>query len=453
MSESRLVWKQDVRILPLWTVILFLYYLQRANLGHAVLVGAGDGAHGIAAETGLTTRHFQIAQTAFYLAAIVFAVPSNMLLKKLRPARWMALSMFAWGVVSMCTSVAADGAAVAGLRFLQGAFQAGVLPGLPFHLTFWYRVPERGTRLALLFAVAVLAAAFGPAVAQALADNMARAQGIAAWRWLFLVEGVPTCAVALAVLFALPDFPETAAWLSPGEKELAMRRLFVDGSKRYEPAAARPAFATLRDGRLYGHYLVFLGVSCALASLPLFAPALDAARGFAGMPARLQAVPPYAAAAVVAVAAGRAGDRLNARALVAAGLATAAAAAFLAAALVAGDAHGARYACLVVAAGGSLGCVPLLLAWLANNVADTPAVGLALALNAGLGGGLGDMVATWAYKADEAGRGFPTGHWVNAVLLLSVAAGCVLLRLHYHERNHRMRMETGGHEAVRFFSY
>jgi len=454
VSEARLVWKQDIRILPLWTVVLFLYYLDRANLSHAVLLRS-DGADNddIVSDTGMTPRQYKTAQTVFFLASILFAVPSNILLKRMGPSRWIALTMFAWGVVSMCMSVA-DGAAAAGVRFLQGAFQAGILPGLPFHLTFWYRARERGVRLALALAVAVLASSFGPAIAQATVDNLRREGGIAAWRWLFIAEGAPACVVALVVLFALPDFPEAASWLSNDEKEFAMRRLYVEGSKRYEKAASRDhTIHTLLDFRLYGHYLAFLGISCALASLPLFAPAINSGRGFAGMQAQLMAVPPFAVAAAVGVVAGATADRFNSRALHAAVLATVGAIGFLASAIVAGDAYGARYACLFLATAGPFACLPLLLGWLADNVADAPAVGLALALNAGLGGGLGDMVATWSYKDDEAARGFPTGHWVNAVLLLSVAAVCILLRLHYHERNHRVRMETGGHGAIRFFCY
>jgi len=39
------------------------------------------------------------------------------------------------------------------------------------------------------------------------------ALGLAGWRWLFLVEGLPTVVLALVVFRFLPDGPEDAHWL------------------------------------------------------------------------------------------------------------------------------------------------------------------------------------------------------------------------------------------------
>lgn len=55
-------------------------------------------------------------------------------------------------------------------------------------------------------------------------------------------------------------------------------------------------------------------------------------------------------------------------------------------------------------------------------------------------------MGVWIYKSEEAEIGYPTGHWVNAGLLLFVAAGCVLLRLYYGWRNRR----GGGGDGERF---
>lgn len=54
------------------------------------------------------------------------------------------------------------------------------------------------------------------------------ARGLRAWRWLFLIEGVITIAVALAAFFILPNFPRTTSWLSEEETALAAWRLEED---------------------------------------------------------------------------------------------------------------------------------------------------------------------------------------------------------------------------------
>ena len=42
--------------------------------------------------------------------------------------------------------------------------------------------------------------------------------GIAGWRWLFLLEGLPAIALAAIVLWYLPDIPAKAPWLNDGQK-------------------------------------------------------------------------------------------------------------------------------------------------------------------------------------------------------------------------------------------
>ncbi|KAK3672564.1 hypothetical protein LTR78_007615 [Recurvomyces mirabilis] len=87
-------------------------------------------------------------------------------------------------------------ASVAVVRFLLGVFEAG---------------------------------AFGGAIAFGV-GHMNQVGGLSAWRWLFILEGIPSVLSSLLVLFFLPDYPETAKWLSESEKQLAVDRLRVDGS-------------------------------------------------------------------------------------------------------------------------------------------------------------------------------------------------------------------------------
>jgi len=85
-----------------------------------------------------------------------------------------------------------------------------------------------------------------------------------------------------------------------------------------------------------------------------------------------------------------------------------------------------------------------MLGWLTSNVWSTAATGLAIALNVGIGAGMGQIPGVWVYKADEAPRGYPTGHFTNAGLLFFVAAGCLAMRLFYGWRNKKLLAENPG---------
>jgi hypothetical protein len=81
--------------------------------------------------------------------------------------------------------------------------------------------------------------------------------GLSAWRWLFILEGLPSLLSAIAVFFLLPDYPETSSWLTAADKALAADRLRLEGSQgQSEHMTWADAKATLCDLRLYAHYIV-----------------------------------------------------------------------------------------------------------------------------------------------------------------------------------------------------
>lgn len=359
--------------------------------------------------------------------------------------------MLCWGALSMGLGGSHNYATVTAVRFLLGVFEAGLFPGLVYYLTFWYRQEERSVRVAAILASATLAGAFGGAIAYGI-GHMNQTSGLSAWRWLFILEGLPSLLSSVLVWFLLPDYPEDASWLSPAEKDLALLRLRNQGSSgTAQPMDWACIKATLTDWRLYVHYAVYFGISAPFSSLSLFTPTLTAGLGYTSLKAQLMTVPPYAVAYVVTLAVSWSADRFNACALHSAIFSTVGAVGFMASALLPPSAYAQRYGCLIVAASGAFACIPPLLGWLSSNMHTTAAAGLAIALNISFGAP-GQIVGVWIYKADEAARGYPTGHWTNAALLFFVAVGCLGLRFYYRWRNARMHkgLEVG---MVRKFRY
>ncbi|KKY35272.1 putative major facilitator superfamily transporter [Diaporthe ampelina] len=313
-AEKALLWKQDKRIVPLSAAIYFLCYLDRSNIGNAKILNAST-QHDLMSETGMTNYQYTIALMIFLVAYGLFEVPSNVLLKKLRPSRWIAILMFGWGACSTGLAGAHNYGAVTGVRFLLGVFEAGLFPGLVYYLTFWYKTDERSIRVAFILASATLAGAFGGAIAYGV-GHMNQAHGLSGWRWLFIIEGAPSCLSAFFVLFFLPDFPETVSWLSGEERALALRRLHVEGSKGLRQSDWwHDTKTTLLDWRLWGHYAVYFGISTPFSSLSLFTPSITAGLGYKDLQAQLMSVPPYAVAYVVQILVSWSADRFNSRGL------------------------------------------------------------------------------------------------------------------------------------------
>ncbi len=84
---------------------------------------------------------------------------------------------------------------------------------------------------------------------------MSGRQGYKGWRWVFILEGVLTCVVAMIFFFVLPDFPEDSKWVNEEERIYIKARLQADQGRS---AAERKI--TLRDvGRVFGDFKVWIG--------------------------------------------------------------------------------------------------------------------------------------------------------------------------------------------------
>ncbi|KAK0461117.1 major facilitator superfamily domain-containing protein [Desarmillaria tabescens] len=432
LANNKLVWKTDLRIVPLSAFIYLLCNIDRSNIGNAKIMNKEEG-HDLLAETNLTSYQYTIALTVFFLAYAFFEVPSNILLKRLRPSRWIATLMFIWGVITIGLGGVTNHSTLTIVRFLLGAFEAGLFPGLVYYVTFWYRPEERSLRVALILASATLAGAFGGAIAYGIA-HMEGSNGLSAWRWLFILEGIPSAVLAFPIWYLLPDYPETASWLSPEEKALSAVRLKDSSKASGRGLSWRDVTLTLMDWRLWIHFLVYFGISAPFSSMSLFAPTIVSCLGYTSLRAQLMTSVVIFSATFAAIGA----------------------VGFIASATLPADAYKvntysvlsvhlklkaclqSRYGMLIIACAGAFSCISPLLGWLSCNMRSTATTGLAVALNISFGAP-GQIVGVWIYKSEEASKGYPTGHWTNAALLIFVSAGCIGLHLLYKSRNHIIR--------------
>jgi hypothetical protein len=73
----------------------------------------------------MTGNDYNIALFMFFIPYILFEVPSNLLLKKLRPSVWLSCIMAGWGIITVCQGVTGSFAGLVVCRVLIGLFEAG----------------------------------------------------------------------------------------------------------------------------------------------------------------------------------------------------------------------------------------------------------------------------------------------------------------------------------------
>ncbi|KAI0329739.1 MFS general substrate transporter [Cubamyces sp. BRFM 1775] len=433
-AERRLVRRLDMRVIPASMFLYFLCCIDRFNIGNAKILNSDTG-DSLVQSLRLSDKQYLIALMVFFIAYALFETPSNYLLKKYKPSRWLAFLMFMWGAMTMIIAACQNFASLVALRFLLGAFEAGLFPGIVYCLTFWYKPNERAVRVALIVACATLGGAFGGAIAFGV-GKINGARGLEAWRWLFIFEGVPSCVCAVFTYFVFPDYPETVPWLSPAERELATARIRGVASLGHHQLTWAEARETLVEWRLYVHYLLFVAFSVGFASMSLFAPTIVQGLGYEGLSAQLFTVPPYAIGFVVCVAVAWVSDRYEMRALGAAFSFFVCAIAFLIEALLPPTAYVARYGVLCVALPFAFAISAPCLSWLTANLRNTGATTLAVPLNVSIAT-IGQITGTFIYKSSEA-PSFPTGHYTNAGFMFAGSALALGLRSFYVRRNREL---------------
>lgn len=127
-------------------------------------------------------------------------------------------------VVSLATAFIRNFSDACGVRFILGVFEAGLLPGISYYFTRWYRKSELAFRISLYICMSPLGGAFSGLLASGIL-KIARIGSVRSWKMLFLVEGLITIGLGIISFSTLTDRPETARWLNEEEKALAIARV------------------------------------------------------------------------------------------------------------------------------------------------------------------------------------------------------------------------------------
>lgn len=209
--------KIDLCIVPTVSLLYLFCFIDRANIGNAKIAGMDVELH-------MKGYDYNVIISVFYVSYILFEIPLNLMCKWIGPGWFLPLSTLLFGVASLGTAFVKTQAQLNAVRFLLGIFEAGLLPGIAYYMSRWYRRSELGFRLSLYIVMAPLAGAFGGLLASAIL-RLEHFGGLHGWRMIFAIEGIITIGLALISFATLTDRPQTARWLTQEEKDLAIARV------------------------------------------------------------------------------------------------------------------------------------------------------------------------------------------------------------------------------------
>jgi MFS family permease len=91
----------------------------------------------------------------------IFETPSNMVIKRMKPARYLGGLMFCWGLVATFSAFVTNFAGLIVCRLLLGMFEAGLFPGVVLYLSMFYNKRNVSLRQAAFYGTSAIAGAVG----------------------------------------------------------------------------------------------------------------------------------------------------------------------------------------------------------------------------------------------------------------------------------------------------
>lgn len=436
IDEKKLLRKIDFRLVPLFTVLYLLSFLDRGNIGNAKIEGLAD-------DLNLKGNEYNLCLTIFFIFYAAMEVPCNVILRHVKPKVFLPLTMVLWLVVMTCMGTVNNYHQLMATRALLGLFEASLFPGISFLLSMYYKKNEVLVREAIFFSAASMAGAFSGLLAAAI-SKMDGIGGYAGWRWIFILEGLLTFVVAALLYFVFPLNPLECQFLSERERQFVQQRVqFSSNSDRKGEAGTtalgetnsnerKHFYAVFLDWQSWFQLMVYYGVVVPLYGISLFLPTIIKNLGYTSTKAQLRSVPIYIVAACFSIVQAYFSDRIGLRSpflifnylCMAVGYT-------VCLAIDPEKRPGAIYGATYIIALGIYPAFPLVVIWFSNNLSGSFKRAVGMAFQIGIGN-FGGAFASNFYRTQDLPR-YKLGHalelgfiLMGLAFMLATIAGYIL---------------------------
>ncbi|GAB5591289.1 hypothetical protein Unana1_06189 [Umbelopsis nana] len=378
--ELSLKRKFDWCITPCFMVMYFLTNIDRANVGSAIIMNKALG-HDLQSVTHMTGSQISLGVALFYVGFVIFELPSNLMLTKVPASKWLSTIMIVWGIITACMATIQSQSTYYVLRFLLGAIEAGLWPGMAFVMSRFYKRSETGARMGLYFLSGGLASMFSAFFSYAfqLIDSQ---HGLFGFQWLFLVFGVITVASGIITFVILPSTPyEKKGWLTEEEMQVQRHRMMRDADENRsgeQKITVRAFLKELIDYKLYLFTVVYLCTIMVTTSMQYYAQLIVLQMGYTSLKAALMSIPSSGTVCISCLIVTRFSDYFRSRSIPFMTFSMICGAGF--AILAFAPIPTVRYAGLLITCLGLGPGVPLTMSWIVNSKDGELSIAIATAI-------------------------------------------------------------------------
>jgi MFS transporter, ACS family, tartrate transporter len=298
---TRTIQKLQIRLIPYLFLLYVVAMVDRINIGFAGLTMNKD--------LGLNSQQYSIAAGIFFIGYFLFEVPSNLMLHKVGARIWIARILLSWGLVASLTGLVQSVHQLYGARVLLGFAEAGYYPGIVLYLTYWFRQREQARMLSLFLTGFAVNSIVGAPISGFILDHV-HWLGVASWRWLFILEGIPAVALGFLTYLVLQDRPSEAKFLTAEEKEWLQTELDAEERLKLQQGP-HSAMEGMTNGRVWHLICIYFGMMIGSYTLSFYGPKLvkSLSSGYSNSLVGYLVMIPYLAAFGGMVLVGRSSDR------------------------------------------------------------------------------------------------------------------------------------------------
>jgi len=141
---------------------------------------------------GITASMAGLAGGIFFIGYLFLQIPGGKIAVHGSGKKFIGCSLVAWVVISVLTGFITNQYQLLALRFLLGVAEGGMLPVVLTIISNWFPDEERGRANAIVIMFVPVAGILTAPLSGWIISTLD-------WRWLFIVEGIMSAFVLVAV--------------------------------------------------------------------------------------------------------------------------------------------------------------------------------------------------------------------------------------------------------------
>lgn len=199
-----------LRVIPFLVLLFYFDMMTRMNIAnvHDKMIPA----------LHLSEGSYSTAVGAFFATYVLFQMPSNMMLRHVRPSLQFGIVIMFIGIVGASTAFVRNEKEFIINRLILGVLQSGCYPGIIYVITVWFSEKDRPTKISSID-IATLCSSVSSGFLAAGILHIDKIGGLAGWQWVFVAESAPAVIVGVLIICFLPDSPQHAKWLTEEQKK------------------------------------------------------------------------------------------------------------------------------------------------------------------------------------------------------------------------------------------